>query len=484
MHRNPSSTVNNQDVTSCRACGSSVSDQDSFCSACGTKLDAGHDKIATDSTTSSKSARQVERRRIGGSVYLAEPPSAESDIAHVFPGLDLVPGSPISAGGGYGTSSSSRSRRRRRNRRRWYRKPLIVVPLVALLLVVALGGGIAWRASSTVATLQEVSTPPPAVNLAMDEDDAGSGQDKANEPVAIDTGPARQALTDSGYDPGQTGGIRGRFGTFGDMAEGAAVAAGMTDASAPPMTILVMGVDAQAGEAIDIGVRADILMVVRLDPANGGCRLLSVPRDTRTELPGYGLSKVNHALAVGGIPYQLLVTEKLLGIKIDHYALINFEGFQDLVDAVGGIPVDVPATVTKGDVTVEKGEHVLDGKHALAYARYRDPATEGDAGRIKRQWALLGGLGQVAEQRDLIRDVNGILPAIEAHIRSDMTPKDMASIAKTYGSGCQAESVDPVMLAGTRVRLEDPILHQAVYYNIVDSAIIRDGVEELLGTGS
>jgi LCP family protein required for cell wall assembly len=355
---------------------------------------------------------------------------------------------------------------------------------VAFVVLTTIGGALAGRATATITALQTVSTPPPAVILPADDDDLDAGAPQSAGPVTVDTGPAKQALADSGYDGDQSGGIRGRFGTFGDMAEGAAVAAGMTDAAAPPMTILVMGVDARPGEAIDIGVRADILMELRLDPENGGCRLLSVPRDTRTELPGYGLSKVNHALAVGGIPYQLLVTEKLLGIEIDHYALINFEGFQDLVDAVGGIPVDVPATVTRGTVTIEKGAQILDGEHALAYARYRDPATEGDAGRIKRQWSLLRGLGEVAEQRDMIRDVNSILPAIEAHIRSDMSPKDMATIAKTYGGGCQADAVDPVMLAGTRVRLQDPILHQVVYYNIIDAAIIREGVQELIGAST
>lgn len=359
-----------------------------------------------------------------------------------------------------------------------------MVPLVAIVVLTMIGGALAWRATATITALQTVSTPPPVVNLPADDGDLDADAPQTAGPVTVDTGPAQQALAQSGYDPGETGGIRGRFGTFGDMAEGAAVAAGMSNASAPPMTILVMGVDARPGEAIDIGVRADILMVVRLDPANGGCRLLSVPRDTRTELPGYGLSKVNHALALGGIPYQLLVTEKLLGIQIDHYALINFEGFRDLVDAVGGIPVDVPATVNRGTVTIEQGEQVLDGEHALAYARYRDPATEGDAGRIKRQWAILRGLGDVAEQRDLIRDVNSVLPAVEAHIRSDLSPKDMASIAKTYGGGCQADAVDPAMLAGTRVRLQDPILHQIVYYNIVDAVIIREGVEELMGGGT
>ena len=89
---------------------------------------------------------------------------------------------------------------------------------------------------------------------------------------------------------------------------------------------LLMGVDARPGEAIDIGVRPDSLSVAAYDSATNSCRLLSIQRDSRVELPGYGMSKINHALAVGGIPYEKLVVEQFLGIPIDHYALIDFTG--------------------------------------------------------------------------------------------------------------------------------------------------------------
>jgi hypothetical protein len=102
---------------------------------------------------------------------------------------------------------------------------------------------------------------------------------------------------------------------------------------------LMMGVDARPGEAIDVGVRPDSLFVVYLDGTDGSCRVLSIPRDTRTTLPGYGQSKINHALAVGGVPYETLVVENLLGIELQHYGLIDFAGVEGLVDGVGGITV-------------------------------------------------------------------------------------------------------------------------------------------------
>ena len=477
--RGTADTLTDQTKRTCPECGNRVGDTDMFCAACGSALPAIGAPLTATGTVSD--ARTIPRHRLGGTAYLATMPDTSDQTDEVSAVL-ATSIDPTQVTGSASTPSRARSRSgsRRKRRRRWYRRPVLVVPLVALMLLVTVGAGLAWRATSTVNSLQAVSTPPPLVDVAADEEDMVDSGGGPATPVSVDTEPAKQALVDAGYTPKDNGGVVGRVRVMSDVAQGASVAAGIANASAEPMTILIMGVDARPGDAIDIGVRPDVLMVVRLDPNAGGCRLMSIPRDTRTELPGYGLSKVNHALAVGGIPYQLMVTEKLLGIEIDHYALINFEGFRELVDAVGGIPVDVPKTVTKEGVTVEAGQQTLDGKQALAYARYRDKPTEGDAGRIKRQWAILRGLGEVGKNSDLIGEMNSILPALESHIRSDMTPSEMISIAKTYSAGCDANSVEPTMMAGTRVKLKDPILQQIVYYNIVDAAIVRRDVDELM----
>jgi LCP family protein required for cell wall assembly len=467
----------------CPACGKTVGNTDKFCAACGAALTTAAAQPTL--TPPGGDARTVQRHRLGGTAYLATLPDStevEDDATAEVHAILNMSTDPTRVSGTGSTRSRSRSGKRRKRRRHWYRRPILVVPLVAMMLLITVGAGLAWRATTTVNSLQQISTPPPAVDVAADEEDMAEVGGGHATPVTVDTAPAQQALVDAGYKPKDNGGVVDRVRVMSDVAQGASVAAGIGNASAEPMTILIMGVDARPGDAIDIGVRPDVLMIVRLDPSAGGCRLMSIPRDTRTELPGYGLSKVNHALAVGGIPYQLMVTENLLGIKIDHYALINFEGFRDLVDAVGGIPVDVPKTVTKEGVTIQAGQQTLDGKEALAYARYRDKPTEGDAGRIKRQWAILRGLGEVGKNRDLIGEMNSILPAIESHIRSDMTPSEMISIGKTYSKGCDANTVEPTMLTGTRIKLKDPILQQIVYYNIVDEAIVKRDVDELMSS--
>ncbi len=127
--------------------------------------------------------------------------------------------------------------------------------------------------------------------------------------------------------------------------------------------------------------RADTLMLIR---AGGGAfRKLSIPRDSYAEIPGAAPAKINAAFAYGGAALQIRTIEQFLDIEIDHVAIVDFTGFEDLIDAVGGIEVDVPVKLCadisggagggQGGVTLRlgKGENTLDGEKALAYARIR-----------------------------------------------------------------------------------------------------------------
>lgn len=129
--------------------------------------------------------------------------------------------------------------------------------------------------------------------------------------------------------------------------------------------------------------RADTLMLIR---AGGGTfNKLSIPRDTFAEIPGSAPTKINAAYAYGGAALQIKTIEQFLGIKIDHVAIIDFTGFENLIDAVGGVEVDVPQKLCadisggaghgQGGVTLRlhKGTNTLDGEKALAYSRVREP---------------------------------------------------------------------------------------------------------------
>ena len=173
-----------------------------------------------------------------------------------------------------------------------------------------------------------------------------------------------------------------------------------------PQTILVIGTDARVTSTKEPGAapsekcfeqqangeaphgqcsagqfRADTLLLVR---AGGGkFRKLSIPRDTFSEIPGQEPQKINAAYTFGGAALQIKTVKNFLGIDIDHVVLINFQGFEDFINAVGGVKVDVPHKLCaeisggaghgQGGITLRlgKGEQTLDGQKALAYARVR-----------------------------------------------------------------------------------------------------------------
>ena len=174
-----------------------------------------------------------------------------------------------------------------------------------------------------------------------------------------------------------------------------------------PQTILVLGTDARPPGSGDGNTseecfeqqskgekphdpcfegefRADTLMLVR---AGGGTfRKLSIPRDSYAEIPGQSPQKINAAFAYGGAKAQIEAVESFLNIQIDHVAIVDFTGFEDLIDAVGGVKVDVPhklcADISGGagggqggvSLRLHKGENTLDGEKALAYSRVREPS--------------------------------------------------------------------------------------------------------------
>ncbi len=246
------------------------------------------------------------------------------------------------------------------------------------------------------------------------------------------------------------------------------------------MTILFMGVDAREGEAIDGEVRPDSLMIVHLNPESSSCHILSIPRDTRTELPGYGLSKINHALAVGGIEYEIQVVSELTDLPIDHYVLIDFAGFQDLVDAIGGVTIDVPAGFTAiNNMEFDAGVQEMSGKQALSYARHRGD-NEGDFGRIERQQQVIRALVREAQGLEVVTSINELLPAVSDHIRTDLSITQMIDIANTYRSICTEDAVTMFHLEGEIATFQDPLLQMPLSYVVVDEAEIRRKVAALL----
>ncbi|MEK6276580.1 MAG: LCP family protein [Actinomycetota bacterium] len=208
---------------------------------------------------------------------------------------------------------------------------------------------------------------------------------------------------------------------------------------ASPQTILVIGTDARPGNTQEPGAftdpkcleqqargeaphggcspgqfRADTLMLVRAGGA--AFRKLSIPRDSFAEIPGVGAQKINGAYAFGGAKLQIQTVEQFLGIQVDHVVIVDFEGFEDFIDSIGGVEITLPrkfcadisggAGGGQGGITIrlKKGENTLNGQKALAYSRVRHPSPcpgpgksafgfpYDDLNRAKAQQQVLNGI--------------------------------------------------------------------------------------------
>ena len=144
---------------------------------------------------------------------------------------------------------------------------------------------------------------------------------------------------------------------------------------------LILGIDSEEG----FTGRTDTIMVAGFNPDKDEINLLSIPRDTRVEIKG-SLDKINAANVYGGPELAMETVEDFLNINIDHYIIVNFNVFREIIDLVGGIEVDVPMRMynQSESIDLQPGLQMLDGDEALGYVRFRG-TPEGDLGRIERQ---------------------------------------------------------------------------------------------------
>ncbi|QZY29797.1 LCP family protein [Nocardioides coralli] len=174
---------------------------------------------------------------------------------------------------------------------------------------------------------------------------------------------------------------------------------------AESVNILLMGTDrrsdvattgagAGAAEWVPGAQRTDTIMVLHLDADRETGSLISIPRDSWVAIPGYGEAKINAAFSFAGPSLAVATVEQLTGLRMDHLAVVDWSGFEAMIDEVGGVTVKVPRTVTdsKRKITWTKGEHFLDGERALKYVGQRYGLPNGDLDRVRRQQAVLRAL--------------------------------------------------------------------------------------------
>jgi len=190
------------------------------------------------------------------------------------------------------------------------------------------------------------------------------------------------------------------------------------------MNILVLGGDKRIGIGGDPG-RSDTMLLMRLDPKTKSISMMSIPRDLRVNIPGHGVDRINTAYSLGGAKLAVQTFADVTGIKPNHFIYVDFLGFVHIVDALGGVYVDVdrdyynPPNTGYAAIDVKAGYQKLDGKNALGFVRFRHDAT-GDWGRMVRQQMFLRELKRQAVRWNNWRKIPKLVDIFTHAASSDM----------------------------------------------------------------
>jgi LCP family protein required for cell wall assembly len=221
--------------------------------------------------------------------------------------------------------------------------------------------------------------------------------------------------------------------------------------------------------------------VASVDPEAKKAALLSVPRDTRVSIDGHGEDKINHAFAFGGEKLSQSTVERFLGVPMDHYISVDVKAFERIVDAIGGIDIDVEKRMHYEDpwddngglvIDLYPGEQHLDGKKAIQYVRYRD--GEGDIGRIGRQQKFMKAVLEKVISPEILPRLPKIVKEVASAVETDMTPGEMLDFAKILKS-VHDQGLEVDMVPGR------PAYYQDISYWIPDIVGTRQLLAEEIG---
>ncbi|WP_225906795.1 LCP family protein [Thermoleptolyngbya sp. PKUAC-SCTB121] len=251
-----------------------------------------------------------------------------------------------------------------------------------------------------------------------------------------------------------------------------------------PVNILVMGVDhfvdaPEDAEDIVLGGRSDVMLLVRVDPATTTASILSIPRDTRVEIPGYGVAKINHANQEGGAALAAqTVSYNLDGVPIDRYVRVSTDSFRALVDLLGGIEVYVPFRMEYEDVTqklkidLEEGHQWLNGDQAEQFARYRNDG-QGDIGRVQRQQQLLRALKDRLASPATVTKLPQIIALMQEYVDTNLTLEEMLALGN-FALTMERSDLRMVMLPGRFSRPDESIASYWILNRRERDRIMRD----------
>ncbi|MBC1477187.1 LCP family protein [Listeria welshimeri] len=196
------------------------------------------------------------------------------------------------------------------------------------------------------------------------------------------------------------------------------------------INVLLIGSDSRGA---DQG-RSDSLMIAHYNTKTNKPKLVSIMRDTYVDIPGHGKNKINAAYSYGGPELVRQTIKENFGVDVEYYVVANFEGFPKIVDTLApeGIKINAEKDMSKNiDVSIKKGEQVMDGKTLLQYARFRKDA-EGDFGRIRRQQQVLEALKEQALDVGDVTKIPDVIGKLQGYSSTNIPNGTLMSIGADF----------------------------------------------------
>lgn len=244
------------------------------------------------------------------------------------------------------------------------------------------------------------------------------------------------------------------------------------------INILIMGIDDGDNEYPGAPKRSDTVLVASVNSEDSSVNILSIPRDTRTLIPGQkGYDKINHAYAYGGTELSIRTVESFLNLPIHYYVAVDWQAFTQVIELLGGVDIYVENAMDYEDpyanlaIHLQKGYQHLDGQKAGQYVRFRSDEL-GDIGRVQRQQRFLKALSEQVLQFETLTKVPSLINTIDQYVKTDMKTMQFLKLVN-HLKGFRTGSLKTEMLPGRFATID------GVSYWVAEPEQVAQTVERL-----